>query len=175
MQARKCLITLKAGFGPNLVDKTLNLQRLLFNFLFLCVSKSYLMIQWYIISSCNGTMGKSIWLQLWLSLTLDYIHKSLDRRIIIMQEFPNRRGAAMPEGVTVAACLSAAAPFAKVTHTLHCCAILFCCLGGQTDYDYDYDYDHSSWAASQGHTCITLLCNISLLPGWWNWIWLWWI
>ena len=32
MQARKCLITLKAGFGPNLVDKTLDVQRLLFNF-----------------------------------------------------------------------------------------------------------------------------------------------
>ena len=115
MQARKCLITLKAGFGPNLVDKTLDVQRLLFNFLFLCVSKSYLMIQWYMISSWNRTMGKSIWLQLWLSLTLNNIEKSLDRSFIIMQEFPKSRGAAMPGGVTVAASLSAAAPFAKVT------------------------------------------------------------
>ena len=32
-----------------------------------------------------------------------------------MQEFPTSRGAAMPAGVTVAASLSAAAPFAKVT------------------------------------------------------------
>ena len=68
----------------------------------------------------------------WLSLTLSYTQKSLDRSFIIMQEFPNSRGAAMPGGVTVAASLSAAAPFAKVT---------------------------------QASTCITLLCNISLLSG----------
>ena len=52
-----------------------------------------------------------------------------NKRIIIMQEFPKSRGAAMPAGVKVAASLSAAAPFAKVTLASHCSAIFFCCLG----------------------------------------------